>query len=312
MMRLHDLVFRYPNYQALNGVSLNVEAGAIVALVGPNGAGKTTLMRCAVGLEEPFSGHASLLGIRVSESPRQVHRHVGYLSDTFGFYEKLSVNQSLKFAASIRKVPPNKIGEAIDKVLEQLDLKPFKNQRVSHLSRGWRQRVGIAIALVHQPKLLILDEPASGLDPTARLDLSKLFLSLRDSGMTLMVSSHILSELEDYCTEMVMLEQGNIIDHHRATERADKFQCLEIALVTPSENAGDILRAFEHVKHVELVGDKWHCQLQSSATQANALLRHLLDSGLPIRAFHPREEKLKDIYQTKMQEQQAAQGGQRR
>lgn len=213
MIKVENLMFDYMTKRALKGVSFEIEKGSIVALIGPNGAGKTTLMRCLAGLVKPFSGEIFINDINVPEDSRRAHRHISYLSDVFGLYENLTARQCLKYAALAFDIKDNEIEEAIKDTAEKLNLTEHLDTFAGNLSRGLRQRLAIGLGIIHKPDFIILDEPASGLDPEARLDLSKLFIELKKQGHTLLISSHILAELEDYATHVMLLDDGHLIKY---------------------------------------------------------------------------------------------------
>ncbi len=220
MIAVERLHYRYPGTRALADVSFTLAAGSITALVGPNGAGKTTLLRCLAGLEEPYAGQIRLAGINVVASPRLAHQQLGFLSDQFGLYAELSARRCLQHAAASRGLHGAALASRIAAVAEQVGLSEKLDALAGSLSRGQRQRLALAQAIIHQPKVLLLDEPASGLDPEARAGLSGLMKSLAASGMTLLVSSHILAELEQYCTGMLVLAGGQLLEHRVLHEQA--------------------------------------------------------------------------------------------
>ena len=213
VVQVRDLVYDYPTARALFGVSFDIAPGSITALVGPNGAGKTTLLRCLAALETPYSGSVFVDGLDVEEHPRDVHKRLGFLQDFFGLYDELTVRQCLDHHAAAHGVPWVKRPAAVEQSAERLGLADRLGQKAGALSRGLRQRLAVAQAIIHQPSLLLLDEPASGLDPEARQDLSRLLVTLRDEGMTLIVSSHILAELEDYSTHMMIMQDGRLTEN---------------------------------------------------------------------------------------------------
>jgi ABC-2 type transport system ATP-binding protein len=206
-----DVRFAYDDTPALRGVSFSAEPGSVTALVGPNGAGKTTLMRCIAGLDPPEAGTITVAGLDVVAAPREARVRMGFLQDFFGLYDRLSVRRSLDYAARARLVPNGERERRIAEVAAALALTPLLDRGTAELSRGQRQRVAIGAAIVHGPDVLILDEPAAGLDPEARAELAALIRSLAARGVTLLVSSHILAELEDYSTDVLMLEAGRVI-----------------------------------------------------------------------------------------------------
>jgi len=211
MIDAENVVYDYPTGRALRGVSFVVRAGAVLALVGPNGAGKSTLMRCIAALDTPTRGAITVQGIDTKDDPRAIHASLGYLPDIYGLYDRLSVRRCLIYAARSRGVPDADAPAAAEAAAVRVGLGDRMETLAGYLSRGLRQRLGIAQTLVHRPRVLLLDEPASGLDPEARASLSALIRSLATDGMTLIVSSHILSELEDYCSEMLMLRGGEVV-----------------------------------------------------------------------------------------------------
>lgn len=213
MILVNDLTFDYPGKRALNNVSFKIEPHTITALVGPNGAGKSTLLRCMAGLEHPIQGNIKIAHLDVLNSPREAHALMGYLPDSYGLYDDLTVHQCLLYQAKAHYIPKNKIDKRIQESADALQIQQHMDQKVSTLSRGQRQRLAIAQTLLHKPKLLLLDEPASNLDPEARHHLAEILKNLGQSNVTLIVSSHILAELEDYCTHMLVLRGGKLMSH---------------------------------------------------------------------------------------------------
>ena len=210
MLTAQNLNFHYDSRQVLYNINVELPAGSITGLIGPNGAGKSTLMRCMAGLECPSSGEVLLGGKPILANPRASFAQLGYLPDIFGLPEGLSVIQCLTYAAKSRGVSDGDLAQAVGSTVQLLGLADKLYSRVSNLSRGQKQRVGIGQVIIHRPKFLLLDEPASGLDPEARHELSLLLLQLQREGMTILVSSHILSELDEYCSHMLVIKQGQI------------------------------------------------------------------------------------------------------
>jgi ABC-2 type transport system ATP-binding protein len=220
MITVQHLGYEYMDKTALKNVSFTIDKGSITALVGPNGAGKTTLMRCIAALQKPMRGEIHIDGVNILEDPHFAHRNIGYLSDFFGLYDDLSVRNSLTYIACSRIPDIDAALEKVEWAIGLTGVESFVEKEISKLSRGMRQRVGIAQAIIHNPKVLLLDEPASGLDPEARYALSNLLLTLNSTGITILVSSHILAELEDYSTEMLVLNNGSIAEK-RALKRQE-------------------------------------------------------------------------------------------
>ncbi|MEJ8293983.1 ABC transporter ATP-binding protein [Delftia tsuruhatensis] len=312
MIKVSQLVFEYPGHRALDGVSVHIAAGTVTALVGPNGAGKSTLMRCIAGLDQPLSGQVEVHGIAVQEQPREVHRHLGYLSDFFGLYDRLSVRRCLQYAALSMGVPPSEAPQRVAHVAGQLGLADLLERLPTELSRGQRQRVAIGQAIVHQPRVLLLDEPASGLDPEARASLSRLMRALQAQGMTLIVSSHILSELDEYCTHILSLRGGRVESHealHGGIESPAAGDDAPLALYAlelappPGASAGSLARQLHLVlpdTPVPPPDDQGLVHLQlwlpTLPRERADLLARLVGTGLPVASLAPVRERLQDRY----------------
>src|SRR5579863_2222443 len=211
MIELVNLRKEYDNVLAVDDLSLAIPQGEIFGLIGPNGAGKTTTIRMASGLLAPTLGRALVAGVDVSQEPERAQQYIGYLSDFFALYEDLKVWEYLDFFAHAYKLPESEIPARINEVIAQVNLEVKRDAMIRGLSRGMKQRLGIARAIIHRPKVMLLDEPASGLDPKARLELRNLLRSLRDQGATILISSHILTELEGFCTAIGIMEKGRMV-----------------------------------------------------------------------------------------------------
>jgi ABC-2 type transport system ATP-binding protein len=297
MIEVRDLVYDYPTKRALFGVSFDVQPGTITALVGPNGAGKTTLLRCMAALEKPYSGTVKIDGIDTRDDPRAIHERLGYLPDFYGLYDELTVQRSLIFAARAHNLSPAKAEEAAVATAKQVGLSDRLGDRASELSRGLRQRLAIGQAIVHTPKVLLLDEPASGLDPDARRDLSQLLLSLRDKGITLIVSSHILSELEDYASEMLIMDGGKLAGGKQISVAAGEGQTyVRIELAEANARFGDTLKSVGEVKVVEASDTRAMIAMNEDAKARAAVLEALIKAGLKVATFAPERRRLEDAY----------------
>src|SRR5437763_10372395 len=201
----------YRNITAVKDLSLRLEQGDIFGFIGPNGAGKTTTIKMLATLLRPTSGRALIDGIDVTREPDRVRGIIGYMPDFFGVYDDIKVWEYLDFFAAAYKIPRDRRPQIIDDVLELTDLAGKKEAYVEELSRGMKQRLCLAKTLVHDPKVLLLDEPASGLDPRARVEIKELLKELRRMGKTILISSHILPELADFCNKIGIIEQGELI-----------------------------------------------------------------------------------------------------
>ena len=302
MITVENLVFEYPTKRALHDIALEIGRGSITALVGPNGAGKTTLIRCLVALSTPFSGRVIFDGIDVHKNPREVHRHMGYLPDFYGLYEELTVRQCFTYIAAVQGSDPLKRETLVESVARMLSISDRLDEKAGTLSRGLKQRLAIAQAIIHEPDFLVLDEPASGLDPDARFQLSKLLQQLRDSGMTLLVSSHILAELEDYSTHMVVIRDGRIVDQRAIAGAADGKQSrrIVVALATPNDQLESLLVNAPGVSGVHVDGRIARCRLDGDDVAKQILLKALIDAGLHIAEFQEEAERMQETYMATM------------
>ncbi|HYO51067.1 MAG TPA: ABC transporter ATP-binding protein [Chloroflexia bacterium] len=211
VVETRNLTKRYGNFTALHDLNLSIERGSIYGFIGPNGAGKTTTMRIIATLLEPTGGQAWVSGYPVTQEPREVRRRIGYMPDFFGVYDNMKVWEYLDFFAAAYHVPQPRRKPMIDDLLALVELTAKRDSFVEELSRGMKQRLCLARTLVHEPELLILDEPASGLDPHARIELRELLKALRALGKTILVSSHILTELAEMCTHVAIIERGHLL-----------------------------------------------------------------------------------------------------
>jgi ABC-2 type transport system ATP-binding protein len=296
MIAIRDLVFEYPGHRALHGVSLAVEARTITALVGPNGAGKTTLLRCMAALETPYAGSVTIDGLDTREAPRAIHARLGYLPDFFGLYDALSVRRCLHYAARAHGIGPGQAAGAAEAAAARVGLADRMEQAAGALSRGLRQRLAIAQAIVHRPAVLLLDEPAAGLDPRARRELSRLLLDLRADGMTLVVSSHILAELEDYSSRMIIVDHGRIVGGQAITVRDAAAARLRLSLAAPREGLADFLSRQPGVAVIETDATGALVTLGGGAPERAALLAALVGAGFAVSAFAEDARALEDVY----------------
>jgi ABC-2 type transport system ATP-binding protein len=296
LVEVSGLTYDYPGRRALHDVSFVLPAGSITALVGPNGAGKTTLMRCLAALDEPLHGTIRLMGEDALADPPATHRKLGYLPDLFGLYERLSLRRCLTYRAWAQGVPRAEIAAAVAWAAEQVGLADRLEERAGTLSRGLKQRLAIGQAIIHRPPLLILDEPASGLDPEARLDLARLLRMLRDAGMTLMVSSHILAELEDYSTHLMIIDNGRLVSFEPLGEGWPKIGLVEIEVRFLPGQVDLRARLAAAGLATELVDDVARLNLPDDPAQQAAALAALLRSGLSVVSFAPVRTSLQDAY----------------
>lgn len=297
MIEVRDLVYDYPAHRALNRVSFDVRPGAVLALVGPNGAGKSTLMRCVAALDNPTEGRIAVAGLDTQADPRAVHALLGYLPDFFGLYDDLSVERALTYAARSRGVARDKAAGAVAMAASRVGLTDRLQARAGELSRGLKQRLAIGQTIVHSPKVLLLDEPAAGLDPEARHSLSNLIRQLATEDMTIVVSSHILAELEDYCSEMLMLRDGQVAGEGVVGASASAAETpstrVEVAFAEPRADLAAQLAALG-LQVAEAGAD--HAALNLTPGAEAETLAALVNAGLRPSAFTPVKASLEQAY----------------
>lgn len=311
MINVQHLDFYYGNTQALYDVSVELPQGSITGLIGPNGAGKSTLMRCMAGLEIPTSGDVLLDGLPILDNPRDSFSKLGYLPDFFGLPDGLSVIQCLTYAAKSRGIPDARLPDLLLETVRLLNLEHKLYAKVSDLSRGQKQRVGIGQVIIHRPKFLLLDEPASGLDPEARHELSLLLLKLKDEGMSILVSSHILSELDEYCSHMLVIKGGRVQAFQSVNDDVNEDQTVSLQFVGLDESIFERVRNTEGVKQAEWNNHAVTVILDAGEEARAALLRRLFEQNLPLSEASVIKASLLNSYQNSLnlheQEQQEQQ-----
>ena len=299
MIQTTGLTKYYGTLGALVDLDLNIEGGEIFGYIGPNGAGKTTTMRILATLLEPTSGTATIDGKLVTREGKRVRKVVGYMPDFMGVYDDLKVFEYLEFFAAAFGVHRSKRRGVVEGVLELTDLQSKAAFRVDSLSRGMQQRLGLARVLIHDPKVLILDEPASGLDPRARIEIRELLRELKRMGKTIMISSHILSELEEMCDRVGIIEQGKMVfsgtlDDVR--ERMGVHRKVRLRVAGDEEKAVKLLSALPAVESVERLEDAILVTLGDSGTEAGLIARTLVQGGVAVAELVPEKLKLDEAF----------------
>src|SRR6187401_3312011 len=255
MIELLDFGKDYGEFRAVEALNLKIDAGEMFGFIGPNGAGKSTTIRFLATLLKASRGEGIVNGYSVTQNPMGVRQSVGYMPDNFGVYDGMKVWEFLDFFAVAYKIGKSKRKQVISDVLELLDLAHKRDDFVNGLSRGMKQRLCMAKTLVHDPPVLILDEPASGLDPRARLEMKALLNELRGMGKTILVSSHILSELADFCTSIGIIERGQLLMHGPIDEvyrRIRRNRQLEIRFAGSPETGVSLIRSDPKVRDVQM------------------------------------------------------------
>jgi ABC-2 type transport system ATP-binding protein len=300
MIELSHLRKEYDDLIAVEDLNLTIPTGEIYGLIGPNGAGKTTTIRMTCGLLSPTQGSVRVAGVDVLKEPEQAQQHIGYLSDFFSVYETLKVWEYLDYFAHAYKMPQEKIPARVTEVIAQVGLEVKRDVLIRGLSRGMKQRLGIGRAIIHQPKLLVLDEPASGLDPKARFDLRNLLRSLCDQGTTVVVSSHILTELEGFCTSIGIMEKGSLVRSGRiedVTAAANPSRTLRIRwLGDSSSTVQSLLQQDPLVSGLTLQSAEGQFQFAGTEDQLAKVLNNLITVGIKITSFAESRQTVEDLY----------------
>ncbi|OPX44486.1 putative ABC transporter ATP-binding protein YbhF [Ruminiclostridium hungatei] len=300
MLRIEKLYKNYGRFRAVDGLNLHIPKGEIFGFVGPNGAGKTTTMRIVCGLLDATSGKVYADGIDVINKPRELKRKIGYMPDFFGVYDDLKVMEYLEFYSSIYNITGSESKKVCQDLLELVDLSDKRDFYVDSLSRGMKQRLCLARSLVHNPDLLILDEPASGMDPRARIEMKEILRTLKSMGKTIIVSSHILPELAELCTAIGIIEKGRIVMSGTVEEITRKVyhaQTIRIRVIDKLDEAVRILQEYPDLDGVNRVSEnEVEASFKGDEHFMNALLVRLIQQNIPVTAFNQLDGNLEDIF----------------
>jgi|HubBroStandDraft_1064217.scaffolds.fasta_scaffold113122_2 ABC-2 type transport system ATP-binding protein len=299
LLSLENVTVSFDSLRAVSDVSLGLRGGNLLGLIGPNGAGKTTLMRAAVGLQPVRSGAVRILGAPL-DGNRDVLRHVGFTPDTPPMYENLTVRQFLHAVGMGYDLSAGEIRERTDFWLEKVWLTEKANQKIKQLSRGMRQRVGIARTLLPNPSVILLDEPAAGLDPAGRAQFRQLLASLRDQGKALVVSSHILSDMDEYCTHIGIMSEGRMTRCGTVAEvsqAAHGDRCrYTVVLARPFPQLAATVAKIPGVSDVNADMDRLVLEYGISRDEAATLLSSLISLGIPVAGFSANSASLEETY----------------
>jgi ABC-2 type transport system ATP-binding protein len=300
VIELVHLRKEYDNVIAVDDLSLTIPAGEIFGLIGPNGAGKTTSIRMASGLLSPTQGHALIAGVDVATQPERAQQYIGYLSDFFALYEDLKVWEYLDYFAHAYKIPESEIPQRITEVIAQVNLEVKRDAMIHGLSRGMKQRLGIARAIIHRPKVMLLDEPASGLDPKARLELRQLLLALRDQGATILISSHILTELEGFCTSIGIMERGRLVRSGRIEEvMAAASTAMQVRLSWVGDSLAMVQQKLEsdaRVSEISLSAGSGTFRFGGTEENLASFLAGLIAANVQVISFGEVKQTVEELY----------------
>jgi len=301
MITVKNLTKKFDDFTALDNISFEVEEGAICGFVGPNGAGKTTTMRIMATLELPSYGNVAVNGFDVVNAPMDVRHSLGYMPDYYGVYPSMIVSEYLDFFARAYGLSPNKRKERIHDVSYFTELKPLLTRPVEGLSKGQKQRLGLARSLLPDPQVLILDEPAAGLDPRARIELRELIKLLAENGKTIFVSSHILSELADFIHQIIVIDRGSVRYSGSLSELQKSHQgsCFVFEFTSDLGDARRFL--LEQPGIVDVRGETEQMQIyfdeeHEQASQIDQLIVTMIERGLRFRQCFHKQDRLEDVF----------------
>lgn len=299
MISTTDMRVDYEDVTAVQDLNLSIEPGEVYGLIGPNGAGKTSTIRVLATLQRPTYGEVSIGGIDALENPRDVHRILGYMPDLPPVHEDLKCWEFLDLFAGAYFVSRRERAARVDQCLTQVNLQSKRDAMAGTLSRGMTQRLVLAKTILPNPQILLLDEPASGLDPNARIELRDLLRELGDQGKTILVSSHILTELQEMCTSIGIMERGRLLESGRIDaiiERlSDRKRLLVVELLDFATHEGALREVLEPLGLIEPMKDSIGVAFAGDDRAAVELLRSLIDKGLPVKSFREQKMGVEDI-----------------
>ncbi len=299
MIELHDFGKDYGDFRAVNSITMKIEAGELYGFIGPNGAGKSTSIRFLATLLKATRGDGMVNGYSVNKQPMDVRRSIGYMPDDFGVYDGMKVWEFLDFFAVAYKIGRTERKQIIGDVLELLDLTHKRDDFVNGLSRGMKQRLCLAKTLVHDPPVLILDEPTSGLDPRARIEVKALLKELKRMGKTILISSHILSELADCCTSIGIIERGELLMHgsiDSVYRQIRRNRIVEIRFLENQEAGVSILRSDPALRGIDIDGNVATAEFETDDAGLSTLMHKLVNNGVKMKSFNDKDPTLEDVF----------------
>ncbi|MFN7874329.1 MAG: ATP-binding cassette domain-containing protein [Pirellula sp.] len=299
MIELNDFGKDYGDFTAVDSITMKIEAGELFGFIGPNGAGKSTSIRFLATLLKSTRGDGSVNGFSVNKNPMDVRRSIGYMPDDFGVYDGMKVWEFLDFFAVAYKIGRTQRKQVIGDVLELLDLTHKRDDYVNGLSRGMKQRLCLAKTLVHDPPVLILDEPTSGLDPRARIDVKALLKELKRMGKTILISSHILSELADCCSSIGIIERGQLLMHgpiESVYRKIRRNRIVEVRFIANQELGISILRSDPTMRGIDIDGDRATAEFETDDAGLAALMERLVHAGVKMKSFQDKDPTLEDVF----------------
>ncbi len=299
-VHIAKLVRHFPNTKAVDNISFSFHGGQIFGFVGPNGAGKTTTMRILATLDEPTAGDIFVGDLSVVQYPDRVRRLVGYMPDNLPAHRDITVHEYLDFFARAYGLRDPKRSKIVANVEEFIGLTDFREKTIAQISKGMKQRVSLARAIVHEPEVLVLDEPANGLDPRARIELRELLKALREQGKAILISSHILSELGEICDGVAFIKQGNLLRAGQLSSIIDSVQSYFTVMIRANGIDGETLvkylREMPHVRETRILGNEVAASINGGEKEAGELLKSLLLRDVQIAEFRQHKTQLEDLF----------------
>ena len=299
MLKIQDLNKSFGKVRALDNLNLEINEGEFFGFVGPNGSGKTTTMKAISGLLTADSGRVSLDGIDALKEPEALKRKIGYMPDFFGVYDNLKVKEYMMFYASIYGIEGDQAKKTIMELVNLVNLEDKSDVYVDSLSRGMKQRLCLARTLIHDPKFLILDEPASGLDPRARYEMKNILKEIKDRGKTILISSHILPEIAEMCTNLGIIESGRMVITGTVDEiltAKGAYAPIHIKLIGGSAPAIKVLKKNYLVQNITIMGNDITVLFNGNDEKATDLLANLIGNGARVASFSRQAGNLESLF----------------
>ncbi len=301
MIKTVDLTKKYGDAFAIRAIDLNLEPGDLFGFIGPNGAGKTTTMRIIATLLEPSWGEAYVCDHSVHTAPKEIRRLVGYMPDFFGVYDDMTVVEYLEFFAAAYRIGGADRKKRVDEMLDVVDLDFKRDAYANTLSRGQTQRLGLARTMLHDPQVLLLDEPLSGLDPRARIEMRNLLRKLGEMGKTIIVSSHILPELADVCNKVGIIDRGELKQNAKITEVIKMVREHIVLVIQPAQRdqmsrIRELLEKHDKVQGVDTGDDALRVVLKSEVDDYSDLPKLLIDNDISLKRFAEEELDLESAF----------------
>lgn len=299
MLEIQNLVKCYNNFLALDNLNLKIESNSIFGFVGPNGAGKTTTMKIIVGLLKATSGDIIVNDLNILKNPKLIKDKIGYVPDFFGVYDNLKVSEYMDFYARAYYIPYKDRAEIIDNLLDIVNLNDKKEVYVDLLSRGMKQRLCLARSLINDPEILVLDEPASGLDPRARIEMKETLKQLKMMGKTIIISSHILSELAEMCTSIGIINQGKMVAVGSVAQimtKLNQSKTIYIKVLDKFDKLLYLLKENPQIKDIVENTDNLEFSFEGEDIELSKLLTNLIKNDIPVLKFGEKPGSLEEIF----------------